>query len=310
MPLMKSSIGAARRHYYIFLLGIFLCHGIQGFQLSMVASRTPMSRSPIPSSAKSPMSQRSQPAASDRVTSTLISQLAVGALKLRLHSQTHVDCDVTASPSTVLRGQIGPVTVKGRGWGSRLGLTCRVIEATVDQCELDMGRVVSKRKLVLNVPAEGRAMVALNSDDFGKFITHPLMKPPGIVGDASEDDSRLEFMKENVSLDAKTGIVTFFGTYLGQTWQFTLQRGSDEEKALIKASLHKSSQSDANADWESVARQLTEITSKFFNEMVFELDGTFLSFSDMMLTGKGQEPIIMLSLGILVKKFPSPGLDF
>lgn len=268
-----------------------------------------MGRSSIPGSAKSSMSQRSQPAASDRVTSNLISQLAVAALKLRLHSQTHVDCEVTASPSTVLRGQIGPVTVKGRGWGSRLGLTCRVIDATVDQCELDMGRVVSKRKLVLNVPAEGRAMVALNSVDFGNFITHPLMKPPAIVADASEDD-RLEFMKENVSLDPTRGAVTFLGKYMGQTWQFTLQRGSDEYKALIKASLHKSSAGDANADWENVARQLADSTSKFFNEMVFELDGTFLSFSDMMLTGKGKEPIIMLSLGILVKKFPSPGLDF
>ncbi|CAJ1966941.1 unnamed protein product [Cylindrotheca closterium] len=276
----------------------------------MVASRSPMGRNSIPSAGKSPMSQRSQPDASDRVTSSLISQLAIGALKLRLHSQTHVACDVMASPSTVLRGQIGPVTVQGRGWGSRLGLTCRVIEATVDQCELDMGRVVANRKLVLTVPAEGRAMVALNAVDFGNFITHPLMKPPGIVGSASEDDNRLEFMKENVSLDPKKGVVTFFGKYMGQTWQFTLQRGSDEQKALIKATLQKSSESDTCTDWENVARQLAALTSKFFNEMVFELDGTFLSFSDMMLTDKGNEPTIMLSLGILVKKFPSPGLEF
>lgn len=44
--------------------------------------------------------------------------------------------------------------------------------------------------------------------------------------------------------------------------------------------------------------------------MVFELDGTYLTFGDMMLTDKGKEDIIMLSLGITVKKFPSPGLDF
>lgn len=159
-------------------------------------------------------------------------------------------------------------------------------------------------------------MVALNSVDFGNFITHPLMKPPGVVGATSEDDNnRLEFVKENVSLNPKTGVVTFFGRYMGQIWQFTLQRGSstDEKKAVITAFHQKSSSESSggpNTDWEAVALQLTKITSDFFNEMVFELDGTFLSFSDMMLTGKGKEPIIMLSLGILIKKFPSPGLDF
>lgn len=152
MPLMNLSIQGARKQYFAILVFIFLCHGINGFQLSMVASR--MSRSTIPSPNNVPSSPRSQQAASDRVTSNLISQLAVGALKLRLHSQTHVACDVTASPSTVLRGEIGPVTVKGRGWGSRLGLTCRVIEATVDKCDLDMGRVLSNRKLVLTVPGK------------------------------------------------------------------------------------------------------------------------------------------------------------
>ena len=54
----------------------------------------------------------------------------------------------------------------------------------------------------------------------------------------------------------------------------------------------------------------TKVTSKFFNEMVFELDGTFLSFGDMMMTNKGKEPSVMLALSILVRKFPSPGLEF
>lgn len=156
MWFMNFFTGASSKKHCLFflLVGIFIYHDVNGLQLSMVASRAPMSRNPIPGAKKPTIAQRSQPVASDRVTSTLISQLAIAALKLRLHTQTHVDCDVTASPSTVFRGQIGPVTVKGRGWGSRLGLTCRVIEATVDQCDLDMGRVVSNRKLVLNVPGK------------------------------------------------------------------------------------------------------------------------------------------------------------
>jgi hypothetical protein len=67
---------------------------------------------------------------------------------------------------------------------------------------------------------------------------------------------------------------------------------------------------DSEMDYDLNAQKLTAVVSKVFNEMVFELDGTYLSFRDMMLTPKGKEPSVMLSLSILVKKFPSPGLQF
>ena len=44
--------------------------------------------------------------------------------------------------------------------------------------------------------------------------------------------------------------------------------------------------------------------------MVFELDGTYLSFRDMMVTDKGEAPSVMLALNIKVRKLPSPGIDF
>jgi hypothetical protein len=92
-------------------------------------------------------------AAQPSVTSSLVSRLAVMALKLRLQDQSGVNCDVTATSSDLLlKGKVGPVTVKGRAWQSRLGLTCRAIEATVDSCDLDMGRVFASQKLVLNTP--------------------------------------------------------------------------------------------------------------------------------------------------------------
>jgi len=87
------------------------------------------------------------------VTSTLISQLAVVALKRRLAQQTAVNCNVSGSSSDLLmRGEVGPVTVAGRRWRSPLGLTCRAIEAKVQTCQLDMGAVISRRKLILTVP--------------------------------------------------------------------------------------------------------------------------------------------------------------
>lgn len=297
-------------------LAVFLCHGICALQLSMVASRAPFSRSFDGSPVQSQKSfsnsvQSSSP--SNGITSNLISNLAVMALKLRLDDQAHVGCDVTASSSEVLlKGQVGPVTVKGRGWQSRLGLTCRVIEATVDKCNLDMGRIISNQKLVLNTPAEGNAMVALNAFDFGNFITHPLMKPPGLpqVEGMVNSSSNLKFLKEGVTVDPSIGAVTFYGSYLGEKWLFTLRRGGNGQQAYITVEPGHSSVENSQIDRDSVAAGLAEVTSTFFNKMVFELDGTFLSFRDMMVTGKGKEPSVMMSLSILVRKFPSPGLEF
>lgn len=156
-------------------------------------------------------------------------------------------------------------------------------------------------------------MVALNSVDFGNFITHPLMKPPGVPlidGKVEGEAASLTFVKDNVKVDPQTNVVTFYGTYLGARWKFTLSRGAvGAKKALITAEVvHKPEDSDI--DFESIAKELTNVVSGFFNQMVFELDGTFLSFEDMMITAKGKEPSALLSLTITVKKFPSPGLEF
>jgi len=145
--------------------------------------------------------------------------------------------------------------------------------------------------------AMGNAMVALNSVDFGNFITHPLMKPPGLLGQSSEP---LTFLKDCVQIDPVSGAVTFYGTYLEEKWEFVLRRGKGDQKAIIQA----------NGSDDSCAADLRQVLETFFNKMVFELDGTFLSFKDLMVTDKGRSPSVMLALDIKVKKFPSPGLEF
>lgn len=155
-------------------------------------------------------------------------------------------------------------------------------------------------------------MVALSATDFGNFITHPLMKPPSPPM-TSTSNNKLTFLKENVSVNPSSGTVLFYGMYGGSKWLFTLQRAAESsQKAKITASLAEANQSTetTNTNFDQMAKALALTTSQFFNEMVFELDGTFLSFEDMMLTDKGKEPSAMLSLKITVKKFPSPGLEF
>ena len=124
---------------------------VRSFQLSMVASRFP-TRSPQTTVRPSSPASGS---VGGGLTSNLISNLACMALKRRLKTQTHVSCDLSSTnlnSNALLMGRVGPVTVRGRGWGSSLGLTCRAIEATVDTCLLDVPRVLTKQKLVLSRP--------------------------------------------------------------------------------------------------------------------------------------------------------------
>ena len=57
-----------------------------------------------------------------------------------------------------------------RRWQSQLGLSCRTIEATVDTCEVNVGRIFNNRKLVLTTPARGQAVIALNNVDFANSV--------------------------------------------------------------------------------------------------------------------------------------------
>lgn len=242
------------------------------------------------------------------VTSSLISQLAIIALKLRLPDKSStVNCDVTASSSDVLmKGEVGPVTVSGKRWSSRLGLTCRAIKATVQTCNLDIASILSKRKLVLTTPALGDALIALDDNDFGNFITHPLVKPPAPIDSSSDGVIRL--MKEGVTIDTnhKGGAVLFEATFEGNVWICALTRGQSGG-AVIDVSPKKGKGDESK---EILSQKISKSLTTFFNELVFELDGTYLSFNDMKVTEKGKNPSVMFSLSIKVRKFPSPGLEF
>ena len=68
-----------------------------------------------------------------------------------------------------------------------------------------------------------------------------------------------------------------------------------------------------NGDHDADEILLTETLSNFFNEMTFNLDGTYLKYRDMMITkptSSNASPVCMIALNIVVMKFPSPGLDF
>ena len=119
---------------------------IQQKQISFHAS-VPTSRTLLSSSRDS----KAEPTTG--ISSELIAQLAIIALKLRLEAQSDVKCKVNGrTRDLMIQGKVGPVTVNGRGWESPLGLTCRAIEATVQECSLDVRKIIKLRKLKLTVP--------------------------------------------------------------------------------------------------------------------------------------------------------------
>lgn len=234
------------------------------------------------------------------LTSSMISHLAEVALQLRLHSHAGVSCDVTADPSRfVTTGSIGPVTVRGKSWESSLGLTCRAIEATVETCTLDFGRVVRDRKLRLTAPAKGNALIALNNSDFGNFLTHPFFK---LQVPSSNQGKSLELLKENVTIDGKSGVVKFFGRLDGELFDCSLSRSANNGAQVF-----------VDGSDSVLSNDLAIKLTAFFNNLVFELDGTFLKFKDMMITTPKSEhtnATLMLALTITVHKFPSAGAAF
>jgi hypothetical protein len=257
------------------------------------------------------------------ITSGLISNLAEFALKLRLRRQTSVTCDVTTPSSGsefFLRGVVGPVTVKGSGWQSPLGLSCQTIEATVDTCQLDVGKILRDRKLTLTKPAQGRATAVLDANDFDSFLTHPNVRPPTISPKnfspmTTLSSSSISFLRgKTVVTDKET--VIFFATYEEYPWKFILSRSSQtlqsDAPVVVKAIPTRTFQQEHPQDWNIVSGELSTAMTKFFVNLVLELDGTFLTFENMSFCdgGEGQLPSVKLDLKITVRKFPSPGLAF
>lgn len=145
-------------------------------------------------------------------------------------------------------------------------------------------------------------MIALNSQDFGNFITHKLMQPPKVAS-----GEKPVFLKDGTVIDAKEEKVVFYSSFRGHKWACTLERmPTDAGTANVSVALVETSDEALDGVTEELATSLTD----FFNNMVYELDGTFLSYQDMIITDKGSSASVMLALNIFVRKFPSPGIDF
>ena len=163
------------------------------------------------------------------------------------------------------------------------------------------------QRLVLKQASLGTANVALNGEDFNNFLAHPLLKPPSISGIASDDETKnLQFTQDEVIIDPKSKTVTFFVHCNQEKWRCVLKRTNhaDRRATIVVSAVEQGDNTD------DLSLELSEKLTSYFNEIVYELDGTFLTFRDMMITDKGTSPSVLLQMGIKVEKFPSRNLAF
>ena len=62
--------------------------------------------------------------------------------------------------------------------------SCRTIEAEVSRAAIDVLQVLLRQRIVLSNIPTGTARVTFTADDFGAFLTHPLVRGRCLVGDA------------------------------------------------------------------------------------------------------------------------------
>lgn len=319
--------------------GIAIFRQSQGLYQSSSIKSTKTDKQNISTSTKSANNKNDNN--NDNITSNIISSLAEIALKSRLTYHDEVKCIVSSSSKDlIINGIIGPVTVKGKNWSSPSGtLTCQAIEATVQTCQLDYKRIIQYQKLLLIQSSYGKAIIALNENDFCNFINHPLFKQSFesfLSNKKQQTNHIIKFLKEPCQIRSTTtdnndnngGQVTFMTLFQDIKWQCTLQRSSknnDDDGDEITSSptkTRKKSKRRAQITVIPQQPQQTESTSQmnslvletlltdFFNEMIFELYGTFLSYRDMTIVNTNNQPFLLLALYLHVEKFPSPGINF
>lgn len=224
------------------------------------------------------------------------------ALKSRLRAWTAVSPSIVANVGDVMQGRVAGVTIRGRGWRSPLGLSCRTLEVAVPRgAGIDVDALFQRQRILLSAPVTGDGVVVLDARDFDAFLSHPRMPSPGRDLAFRAGGAR----GAPCEVDPKRGVVRFSCASLpdGNVLRCELQGGAG--KPVVRVVDAGQGAGVGVADYEGVGERL----GRFFADLVFELDGTFLQFRRMEVA-PGPSPTITLDVSVRVEKFPSPGVEF
>lgn len=172
----------------------------------------------------------------------------------------------------------------------------RNIDVDVGNVSLDVGALFRRRMLEFRTPhPSGNAIVVFNAEDFGNFLVHPLISRTVIAG------RTFIFNRDGVAIDPNNRVVAFNGTWgEAQRLRITLSQANS------RSSLIASVVGGANEFSEETADAIASGMARYFRGLEIDLDGPILSFSALSFQGRSvQSGALRLSLGIVVRKFPS-----
>ena len=109
-------------------------------------------------------------------TAKLIETVASSILSFNLKKQTSVTVSVNSDDFEALtRGKVREVQIKGTDWSSKKNLTCKSLDISVGEVEVDYGKIVTTGRIEIKKPGgRGRAKLFMSFEDFRNFLKHPL----------------------------------------------------------------------------------------------------------------------------------------
>lgn len=260
-----------------------------------------------------------------------IAQFAEMAIKMILAEQALVQFEMAAASSSssahessvaaatadLWRGKIGPLSLKGRCWQTKKGLSCRALEVSVSSFELDMPAMVHRQKIVIRSHGAGRVVLALDARDVGNFLTHAKRRPPLPVVRSVGERPQIVLKKkqrqqqdcghdDSIVIDSRRGTMEFSVKCAGRTFGCTL-KPSGEKICVSVVPCPSSTNDDDDArhkiSTDELAAELSDSLTKFCNEFRAEVNGTWLSFRDMIIVasskGTSEQASVMVAVDIL-----------
>ena len=238
-------------------------------------------------------------------TAKLIETVASSILSFNLKKQTSVTVSVNSDDFEALtRGKVREVQIKGTDWSSKKNLTCKSLDISVGEVEVDYGKIVTTGRIEIKKPGgRGRAKLFMSFEDFRNFLKHPLTNE-------ALNEVRMTFEDEAPKRDEASErlvLKAIFDEERNAVRTFQMQPLEDERVDVCDVSSGtSSSNSSSNSSSSSSSSEQAERVKRFFETLELDLMGTKLRYQNMRVLENG----VALDLYVLVEKFPPPVIDF
>ena len=235
-------------------------------------------------------------------TAKLIETVASSILSFNLKKQTSVTVSVNSDDFEALtRGKVREVQIKGTDWSSKKNLTCKSLDISVGEVEVDYGKIVTTGRIEIKKPGgRGRAKLFMSFEDFRNFLKHPLTNE-------ALNEVRMTFEDEAPKRDEASSrlvLKAIFDEERNEVRTFQMQPLDDERVDVCDVSSGTSSSNSSSSS--SSSSEQAERVKRFFETLELDLMGTKLRYRNMRVLENG----VALDLNVLVEKFPPPVIDF